>query len=106
MNGLINKIIDISQNAPEINMNNFTNDQVEQLNNAMIEIYGICIEYFAKSIKKENKLYQCPYNKATRCAMRMGCLGCEDFNPKEISHINKNGRSPYDLNRAGFNEYK
>lgn len=25
------------------------------------------------------KLYQCPYNKATKCNMSYPCLGCEQF---------------------------
>lgn len=28
---------------------------------------------------RETKMFQCPYNKTTMCAMDVGCLGCEDF---------------------------
>lgn len=31
----------------------------------------------------DNKLYQCPYNKACKCDMAEPCLGCEEFKPKE-----------------------
>lgn len=28
---------------------------------------------------RETKMFQCPYNKTTMCAMDVRCLGCEDF---------------------------
>lgn len=43
---LIEKIKEIAMTAPELNMNNYDEDQVDDLNNAMIEIGCLLSQYF------------------------------------------------------------
>ena len=37
--------------------------------------------------EKKPKLYQCPYNKAVKCALTAQCYGCPDF---DKFHFQKN----------------
>ena len=48
MEELVKKIEEIATRAPEINMCNYDDDQVRDLNNAMIEIWLLIHDYKGK----------------------------------------------------------
>ena len=40
----INQAFDIAHNSPELNMNNYSHEDVEKLNDAMIELFNLLDE--------------------------------------------------------------
>jgi hypothetical protein len=51
----LNRILIISNYAPELNMNNYDESQVEQLNNSMIEVFNIANEALQQAEQLKQK---------------------------------------------------
>lgn len=51
LNQALEQILQISENAPELNMSNYSLSQVRDLNNANIEIYQIVKSVLAKNVE-------------------------------------------------------
>jgi hypothetical protein len=56
---VITQIFGIAENVPELNMNNYNEDEVRRLNDAMIEIYLICEKVCVGKDDEQSTEQQC-----------------------------------------------